>query len=424
MELGLIYVGAGFAGLYALIAIFKTLRRAGNVSFWDVALIFIAALTVLTALVMSGMDGLPDESVGIAALITGGVLAAFGLVLMIAEAFRPQRLKQSRGVLSLGTGIMLALLSFAVPLASAYVSVPPISAADSVAAASMPAPDAANASAEATESEVSINEAFDSVFRDLFAIVGAESGLDTHTILTALDDGKSVEQIVQENNGSVERVVQRVTALVVAQIQNAAARGEITRLQAAGGILFAERGVRMAISNDLRTLQDMGRESIGVNDQTATPMGQESSFFAFLTMTPTSQTEQAAATANATASPTITAARTALPTITPPPTREPTATPSPSATRARFSTATPTASPTRVNPCFVEALYNVNLRALPALDAELLVTIPFGNILETYYRSADGEWFFVTYDGLEGWLKAEFLRAGTQCDALPVREVR
>jgi uncharacterized protein YraI len=113
-----------------------------------------------------------------------------------------------------------------------------------------------------------------------------------------------------------------------------------------------------------------------------------------------------------------------LPTITPPPTREPTATASPSATRVTFNTATPTASPTRVNPCFVEALYNVNLRSLPALDAELVVTIPFGNILETYYRSADGEWFFVAYDGQEGWLKAEFLRAGSQCDALPVREVR
>lgn len=412
MELGLVYVGLGFAALYAMMAIFKTLRRAEKVNFWDVLLVFAAALVTLTALIMSSSDGLPDARTDFTALLVGGGLAAFGLILMIAEAFRPQRLQQSRGVLALGAGLMLTIASVGVPLASAYISVPPLSAEQVVAAASTPSPDV-DPTAEA-------RQRFDALFGNLFSVVSEESGLDVNGILTALDNGKSIAQIVEENNGSVDRVVSRVTQLLIDQIQASAARGEITRLEAAGGIMFAESGVRLAISNDIRTLQQMGRDRAGVTNQTSTPIGEDESFFAFLTVTPDESIVAVAAVASVTPSPTVT--RTALPTITPPPTREPTPTPTPSPTRQRLNTSTPTPTPTLGTPCLIEALYNVNVRESANLSAALVTTLPFQTVLETYYRSEDGQWYYVTFEEAQGWLKAEFVRAGTQCNALPVRD--
>lgn len=412
MELGLVYVGLGFAALYAMMAIFKTLRRAEKVNFWDVLLVFAAALVTLTALIMSSSDGLPDARTDFTALLVGGGLAAFGLILMIAEAFRPQRLQQSRGVLALGAGLMLTIASVGVPLASAYISVPPLSAEQVVAAASTPSPDV-DPTAEA-------RQRFDALFGNLFSVVSEESGLDVNGILTALDNGKSIAQIVEENNGSVDRVVSRVTQLLIDQIQASAARGEITRLEAAGGIMFAESGVRLAISNDIRTLQQMGRDRTGVTNQTSTPIGEDESFFAFLTVTPDESIVAVAAVASVTPSPTVT--RTALPTITPPPTREPTPTPTPSPTRQRLNTSTPTPTPTLGTPCLIEALYNVNVRESANLSASLVTTLPFQTVLETYYRSEDGQWYYVTFEEAQGWLKAEFVRAGTQCNALPVRD--
>jgi hypothetical protein len=88
-----VYIGAGFAALYVLIAIFKTIFRAEKVNFWDVLLVFAAVLIALTALIMSANDGLPDARTDFTALLVGGVLAAFGLLLTLIEAFRPQRLK-------------------------------------------------------------------------------------------------------------------------------------------------------------------------------------------------------------------------------------------------------------------------------------------------------------------------------------------
>jgi hypothetical protein len=258
------------------------------------------------------------------------------------------------------------------------------------------------------------------LFSNLFSVISEESGLDINGILTALDSGKSVAQIVEENNGSVDRVVSSVTQLLIDQIQASAARGEITRLEAAGGIMFAESGVRLAISNDIRTLQQMGRDRAGVTDQTATPIGEDESFFTFLTVTPDESVVAVAAVASVTPSPTVT--RTALPTITPPPTREPTATPTPSATRQRFSTSTPTATPTLGTPCLIEALYNVNVRETADLSAALVTTIPFQTVLEAYYRSEDSQWFYVMFGDTQGWIKTEFVRAGALCNALPVRD--
>ncbi len=414
MELGLVYVGAGAAALYALSAILKTLLRVERVNFWDVLLAFAATLIALTALIMSANDGLPDARTDFTALLVGGGLTVFGLVLTLVESFRPQRLKQSRGLLALGAGLMLTIASVAVPLASAYISVPPLSTSPSVAAVATPAADI-DPTAEA-------RQRFDALFAALFAVVEEESGLDVNGILAALDKGKTIAQIVEENNGSVDRVVSRVTQLLIDQIQASAARGEITRLEAAGGIMFAESGVRLAISNDIRTLQRLGRERAGITDETATPIGEDGSFFAFLTATPDESVMAVAAVVSATPSPTIT--QTPFPTITPLPTREPTATPTPSLTRVRVSTATPSATATLGMSCLIETLYNVNLRQLPDLNATLLTTIPFQTTIEAYARSEDSQWLYTVFGEMQGWLKAEFVRAEARCAALPVRDGR
>ena len=117
-----------------------------------------------------------------------------------------------------------------------------------------------------------------------------------------------------------------------------------------------------------------------------------------------------------------TPSRTPTPTSTPP--RRPTAVPTSTATRYQFVTRTPPPTPTLPNPCLALANYNVNLRALPEAEAEVLATIPFNHTVTLFGRSADSVWWYGNYDGEAGWVKGEFLTLSASCDTLPEREVR
>jgi hypothetical protein len=408
----LIAIGVVSAVLYALVALLRTLRRAEKISFWETLLAYLAVLAPLSGVVLDSLRGIPGGRVSLSTLIVGAGFALFGLIFAIIERRRPQRWKQSRGLLALGSGVMLVAASIGVPLTAAYISVLPASEAPAVAQAATP-----DADGEVTLTAEQ-QERFENFFGDMFAIITDETGLTIDEVLAALDDGQTVAQMVAANNGSIDAVVERTSQLIVDQIQTAAARGEISRVQAASGILLAESGVRLAVNNDIRTLQRMG--SNGGESPTGTPEQADGSFFSFLTTTATPQTVAALATA----SPEAERQQEPTATSTPTPSRTPQPTATPTNTRVLYASPTPTSSPTLPNPCVAMLQFNVNLRESPDLDAELLLTIPFDTVVSLFAQSEDGEWWFTEYEGQAGWLKAEFLTLTASCELLPVRRVR
>lgn len=128
---------------------------------------------------------------------------------------------------------------------------------------------------------------------------------------------------------------------------------------------------------------------------------------------PAEATEEAA---TATLMPTNTPANTGesarhavLPTITPSPAISSTPTPF-----ASLATATPSASAIT---CEMLTLYNLNLRAEPDAESELLRTIPYGTTITADGVDADG-WWHVRYGGQEGWVSGEYVSAAAACSAL------
>lgn len=121
-----------------------------------------------------------------------------------------------------------------------------------------------------------------------------------------------------------------------------------------------------------------------------------------------------------TSAPTTSPSATATPTLTI--TRTPRPTDTPSATRFVFVTRTPQPTASLPSPCLALALYNVNLRAEPSLDAVVKVTINFDNTIALFGRSENSEWWYGTYDGQDGWVKGEFLDLSVSCDKLPVQK--
>jgi hypothetical protein len=399
--------GVLFVILYVVIALIRTVRRKVDIVRTDVILAVFAALIPFVGLVVAGLDGISDTQVELSVLIIAGVMAGFGLLFTIVELFRPQRLKQSRGILTLGISVLLALASVFVPFSAAYFSLPPVASPVAVVQAT---PDS--------------SEDFFVVFNDVIGIVGEAAGLSQDEVLSALDNGQTVAELVEANNGDLEQVIDEITRIMQEFLRMLVARDEVDPLRASAGIAGMEVVVRYAVNNDLRSLQRAGEENSGTitPQPTAGEGTPRESFFAFLTASFTPQAEQGEQMTS------VPDTSTPLPTITPPPTARSSATrtPRPTATvtptRERFATRTPTLTPTLPSPCLAQAEYNVNIRAEPDTDSALVTTIPFETVVNVFGRNEDSTWWYVEYEGNAGWVNDEFVTETSSCNRLPVRE--
>lgn len=259
----LVMAGVVFSLCFLLYALLNTLRQKLKIGFWELLLAFLAALLPLAGAVMAAMDYPPDTLPLRGALGLGGGLLLLGLLLALLESRRETRLKNSRGILGAGVGLLIMISTFSVPLTAERILLPALA------------------------------------------------------------------------------TVTPIKVLVV--------------------------------------------------------------LTAGLTFTPTT---------------------TATPTVTPSPTitRTPRPTDTASPTRFVFVTRTPEPTATLPSPCLALALYNVNLRAEPSLDAAVKVTIEFDNTITLFGRSENSEWWYGSYDGQDGWVKGEFLDLSASCDKLPARE--
>lgn len=397
--LGLLLLATGifFAALFALNGLIRTMRRSTQITFSETLLAFLAVLLPVSALVEDNRSEAALDAVESMALWLAGGLLVFSLLLLLAELFRPQRLRASRGVFGLGMSAIIGLSALLIPYASIYITTlnapPPL-----------PTP-VNNAVSALREQEDSAR--FRLFFNMMLQIIVEETGLDAQTVLKRLNqDNLSVAQLAKETGGSLDTIIDRLIMLMRAQVDDLLAVGRINALEASGAKLVIPSLVRSSVANDMQSLSDLlSRE----NPSTPSPEDatrQADSFATFMAISPTPA-----------AAPTLTASPSPSPSLT----RTPRPTTTATATRDRYLTRTPTATPTLPNPCVALLNYNVNLRAAPDFTAAVLLTIPFETVVTVFGRSADSQWWFATYEDHAGWLNADFITLSSACAALPVR---
>lgn len=450
----LVPIAIVFLGFYALYALVRTLfsRPRPPVSRFDLVLVFIIVLAPFATLVKMGMDGQSDALLRGAAFVLAGMLLVSGLIITLLEALRPPRLRGSRGILMLGGALLLGVSTAFVPYMAEYIALDatfesgtvtfntPVNVTvndegDAPATATPPA-----GTLDATQIVLATQEyfrpIFEALFNDIYAIIGRETGLGLDAILTALDQGESIAQLVKANDGNMEDMIEDITARLRETIVSLAQQGIIPRGQAALFLSQLEFAVRLAVENDVRTLLNSlgGQQRVEANGAAAgnvtalanqgTASGTSESLFAFLTVTATpsgAEVETAAGSSTLTPLPTLMPTLTLTPSPTPSPSRTPRPTATPTNTRALFVRPTVTATPTLPSPCVALMNYNVNMRREPDLESELIVTIPFETAITVFGRDEDSEWWFAEYEGEGGWIKDEFITTTASCEKLPVR---
>jgi hypothetical protein len=114
----LLLASAGVFGVLLLLnMLIKTLARREKVGFIDVFLVFVTVALLVLALVFdyqASPAGQPLVQMG--TLGAAAVLGVFGLLIMLLEVFRPQRLRDSRGLLVLWAALLVAISTQTVPL--------------------------------------------------------------------------------------------------------------------------------------------------------------------------------------------------------------------------------------------------------------------------------------------------------------------
>lgn len=114
--------GGLFGLLFAGNALLQTARRRAKIGFVHTLLAFLTALLSVAGLAAGQMNAAETLRLPMA---LAGLLALAGLVTLALETRRPEKLKGSRGVLSLGVAGLLAVASLTVaPLADALLVMP------------------------------------------------------------------------------------------------------------------------------------------------------------------------------------------------------------------------------------------------------------------------------------------------------------
>ncbi len=124
MGLLLVLAGALFALLFILIAIIRTFRHSTKITFLEMVLAFMAALLPLAGVIEGSMSDTPAPLPLRAGMITGVVLVVAGILIALLELRREQKLKQSRGIFSVGIGVLVVLATFTVPITSQQILLP------------------------------------------------------------------------------------------------------------------------------------------------------------------------------------------------------------------------------------------------------------------------------------------------------------
>lgn len=116
--------GILFAALFLINNLAKTILKRPRISFWDLLLAFLAALLMGLGLLSEQLNGANSTLLANMIVIAGIFMAVFSLIVLIAELRRPEKLRQSRGVLGLGIGVLVALAAISIPMTAANFTIP------------------------------------------------------------------------------------------------------------------------------------------------------------------------------------------------------------------------------------------------------------------------------------------------------------
>jgi hypothetical protein len=409
-----------FAALLCLNNLLKAIFRTRKVSFLDLLLAFLATLLTVAALMINMTGDVPDPLVNNWALVLGVILIVSSVVIIIVELFRPERLKGSRGLLGLFGGVMIAFSTFTVPFVSTYFDI----RADLRNADANPVGTPV-AQAEVTEeldptqaAQVRQRERAAFLFNAIRAVITAELDLEDDVILRELEMGRPLADLIRENGGDIERVIDGITEVMSTSIRESVELGEISPIQAALILSQMENFVRIAANSDLSQLESRFG---GATPMPGTPT--DMSLIGALTGTPDATD---AALESTQAAPSATPILSETPTRTETLTRTPRPTNTPFPTRQRYATRTPLPTATLVTPCLANVEYNLRLRSTPEQidppNDNTLLVIPFATVIELYGKSEDGLWWLTIYDGQRGWVVGEFMTISAACDRIPVVE--
>ncbi len=416
MALLLLVVSALFAALWMLNNLFKAFMPARKVGFLDLLLAFLTVFVALAALIVNYSTESPDSQIEFYARMIAAFAAAFSVLILLIELFRPQRLKGSRGILGVFGSAFLALATLTTPFTSVYFDLRAESSVnvgtrggapgESIAADSLEQPTATPVDPTAA-AEARMQERGAILFNQIREVIMAQVDIPEEQVIAELESGKPLAELVSENGGDVEYVINGITEIMRQTIRESVTAGEINALQAAIILSQMENFVRIAANNDLNTLGERFGGGAGRRGSAESTAEAEAS-------TPT-------ATLTATPTPTLTV----TPTVTATPTRTLWATSTPFPTIQRYATRTPLPTPTPITPCLASVEYNLRLRSTPQIinaPDNTLLTIPFGTSIDLYGKSADGMWWRTIYAGQEGWVMGEFMLLSAACESLPVVE--
>jgi len=404
VDLSLFLLGAISTVLFIINNLTRTALRQQTLKLSEIALAFFVVLLPAIALILNNID---DATFGILEQITLLIIIPLIIIhigLTIVELFREQRLKQSRGLLGLGTAILLIIATTSYNFISLNAQLGTVD--------QNVRPTPVNSLSQRDPCEV----AFEQLFVSFFQQIADATGLTVDEFLTIAEDDPSVSiaVLVQENEGDPQNLIDDLTETTEVLVrEDLLGRGCLTPLQATGLIGGLRLQLPTFVNDDISSLIELSQQNTAEDLANLSPEDQlatREALVAFLEQEPTELP---------TVTPTQTPSRT--PTVTP--TRTPRATLSPTPTVPRFVTSTPTLTPTLPNPCIASADYNVNMRDLPDLEeGTVLVTIPFGDTITIYGPNEDQTWWYGLYDGETGWISAEFITLTQACLELPPQQ--
>lgn len=127
MALLLVAAGGLFTLLFIINLISQTLQQRPKIGFWHTLLAFLATLLPIIGLSAANLDGALSITAQQVVMLLAAIMIVASLITVALEVRRPQGLKQSRGVLGFGVGMLLLLSRFSVPMIAEniYASIPP-----------------------------------------------------------------------------------------------------------------------------------------------------------------------------------------------------------------------------------------------------------------------------------------------------------
>lgn len=408
----ILYILAAISAVLLIINnLARTAMRQQKLRLVEIGLVFFVVLLGTAALLVDNLETTRFDQIENLVLLLIIPIAILHLGLTIVEIFRPQRLKQSRGLLGLGVAILLAGATASYNLVSLNIQLGTIDQNQ------RPTPvnntDGVDPCAVALE-QITVNLA-----NQLLDEVGLT--IEEAFVVIEENPDQSIADLIEANDGNPVVFTRQLIDDTEDILRDLLARACLDQNAATGAIAALPVFVPQLVYNDLSELLEQfqednpdAAEALTEADATEIAAGQET-VIALVNQEPSPL-------------PTLTSTPTATVTPTPTSTRTPRPTLSPTPSRAPFETDTPTPTATLPLPCVASTDFNVNLRDYPSLEeTEVLILIPFGSSLTIFNPNPEGTWWYASYrtpegEDLTGWISDEFITVSVTCFDLPPRE--